>query len=237
MPPQECLTGIENLAGIAAHYFHTGPVDQAALPQRAGQHGLGRVDQPSGAVADDQQRWPQTAVTQVLQEAAPGVGALTPAGRQPDQDRLAHGGDAPRGQQRLGPGPGVHAKARAVQEQIVQLDIVEATLPPGVELGLDLLADPRNVDLDRVASAPSASASVCSTSRTLSPRTNPAITSDSNALVLVTPVPNSREAKRSLVPRSFGRCTVTGPVVVLIVVGQEPLRCPGWAWAAATARW
>jgi hypothetical protein len=46
------------------------------------------------------------------------------------------------------------------------------------------------------------------------------MTSDSNAFVLVTPVPNSREAKRSVAPRSLGRCTVTGPAVVLIVVGQ-----------------
>src|SRR5437588_3677313 len=48
-------------------------------------------------------------------------------------------------------------------------------------------------------------------SRVDSPRTNPAITSASSALVLVTPVPNSPEANRSVVARSFGRCTVTGP--------------------------
>ena len=41
-------------------------------------------------------------------------------------------------------------------------------------------------------------------SRVDSPRTNPAITSASSALVLVTPVPNSWEANRSVVPRSFG---------------------------------
>jgi hypothetical protein len=204
----------------ATHYFVPASVDQAALPQRAGQHGLCRVDQPPGAVADDQQRWAQTAVTQVLQEAAPGVGALAPAGRQPDQDRLAHGGDAPRGQHRLGPGAGVQAKARAVQEQIVQFDVVQATLRQASNSVLIASQTRETVDLERVASAPSASASVCSTSRTLSPRTNPAMTSDSNALVLVTPVPNRREAKRSLVPRSFGRCTVTGPVVVFTVVGQ-----------------
>jgi hypothetical protein len=34
------------------------------------------------------------------------------------------------------------------------------------------------------------------------------------------PGANSREAKRSVAPRSLGRCTVTGPAVVLIVVGQ-----------------
>ncbi len=37
-------------------------------------------------------------------------------------------------------------------------------------------------------------------------------------------LPSSREARASSVPRSFGRSMVTGPVVVLIVVGQWPLR-------------
>jgi hypothetical protein len=76
------------------------------------------------------------------------------------------------------------------------------------------------VDFDSAASAPSASARVASTSRTDRPRTNPAITSDSSAFVLVTPVPNSREANASVVPRSFGRATLTGPAVVFTVVGQ-----------------
>jgi hypothetical protein len=73
------------------------------------------------------------------------------------------------------------------------------------------------VDLDSAASVPNASARVASTSRTDRPRTNPAMTSDSNALVLVTCAPNSREANASVVPRSFGRATVTGPAVVLTV--------------------
>ena len=42
----------------------------------------------------------------------------------------------------------------------------------------------------------------------------------SSAWVLVTPVPNSRDANTSVVPRSFGRAKVTGPAVVLIVVSQ-----------------
>jgi hypothetical protein len=67
------------------------------------------------------------------------------------------------------------------------------------------------VDFDTAADSPSASTSAASTSRVDSPRTNPAITSDSSALVLVTPVPNSREANRSVLPRSFGRASVTGP--------------------------
>jgi hypothetical protein len=70
------------------------------------------------------------------------------------------------------------------------------------------------VDLDRAASGPSASASVPSTSRTLRPRTKEAITRVSSAWVRVMPVPNRREANFSVVPRSFGRAMVIGPLVV-----------------------
>ena len=61
------------------------------------------------------------------------------------------------------------------------------------------------VDLLNAASAPRASASVASASRVDNPRTNPAITNDSNAFDRVTPLPNSREQNGSDVPRSFGR--------------------------------
>jgi len=76
------------------------------------------------------------------------------------------------------------------------------------------------VDFDTVASTPRASVRVASASRTDRPRTNEAITNASSAFVRNTPVPNSCEANRSVVPRSFGRSSVTGPAVVLIVVGQ-----------------
>jgi len=62
------------------------------------------------------------------------------------------------------------------------------------------------------------------------------MTSDSNALVLLTPAPNSREANLSVVPRSLGRWTVTGPAVVLIVVGQNPFRLPTRASATRATR-
>src|SRR4029077_21123050 len=75
------------------------------------------------------------------------------------------------------------------------------------------------VDFDTAACSPRASVSAASTSRVDSPRTNPAITSDSSALVLVTCLPNSCEANSSVVPRSLGRASVTGPAVVLTVVG------------------
>ncbi|HLI43488.1 MAG TPA: hypothetical protein VKU92_03350 [Acidimicrobiales bacterium] len=42
-------------------------------------------------------------------------------------------------------------------------------------------------------------------------------------------MPSSREANASSVPRSFGRSMVTGPAVVLIVVGQCQLRLPALA--------
>jgi hypothetical protein len=76
------------------------------------------------------------------------------------------------------------------------------------------------VDLEIAAWSPSASARVASTSRTDRPRTNEAITSDSRALVLVTWLPNRREANASVVPRSFGRASVTGPAVVLTVASR-----------------
>jgi hypothetical protein len=53
---------------------------------------------------------------------------------------------------------------------------------------------------------------------------------------LVTPLPNNWEAKRSVVPRTFGRCSVTGPAVVFTVVGQYPLRIPARASSQPAAR-
>ncbi len=75
------------------------------------------------------------------------------------------------------------------------------------------------VDFDTVDSGPRASARDASTSRTDRPRTKPAMTRDSRALVRVTPVPSSREAKVTSVPRVFGRCRVTSPAVVLMLSG------------------
>jgi len=75
------------------------------------------------------------------------------------------------------------------------------------------------VDLDTVESGPRASARDASTSRTDKPRTNPAMTSDSSALVRVTPMPSRRDANASALPRTFGRCRVTSPAVDLIDTG------------------
>jgi len=92
------------------------------------------------------------------------------------------------------------------------------------------------VDLEIAAWSPSASARAASTSRTDRPRTNEAITSDSSALVFVTYDPNSRDANASVVPRSFGRASCTGPAVVFTVTSRYPFREPGRASSQAAAR-
>ena len=92
------------------------------------------------------------------------------------------------------------------------------------------------VDFDSAASGPSTSARAASMSRSDRPRTQPEMTSDSSALVRVTPAPNSREQNASSVPRSFGRCSSTGPIVVFTAAGGcQPLREPGRA--SSVRRW
>jgi hypothetical protein len=117
-------------------------VDQTPLAQRAGEAGLGGVDQAAGTIGDDQQRRAQPATLEFLQEVAPGVGGLAAARGEPEEHRLALGGDAPRSQHRLRPGAGVHLAAGAVEEQVVQLDLVQTPGRPAVELVLDRLTDP-----------------------------------------------------------------------------------------------
>jgi hypothetical protein len=79
-------------------------------------------------------------------------------------------------------------------------------------------------------------ASAASTSRTDRLRTNDAITSVSSAFVLVTCDPNSRDANASLMPRSFGLASCTGPAVVFTVTSRYPFRDPGRASSQAAAR-
>src|SRR5512132_1787731 len=60
---------------------------------------------------------------------------------QAQEHRLAGGGDAPRDQDRLGRGARVHLEERPVGKQVVELDLGQVVGLPGVELGLDRLAD------------------------------------------------------------------------------------------------
>jgi hypothetical protein len=119
-----------------------GSVDQTPLAQRAGEAGLGGVDQAAGTIGDDQQGRAQPAVLEFLEEVAPGVGGLAGARGEPEEHRLALGGDAPGSQHRLRPGAAVHLEAGAVQEQVVQLDLVQTPGRPAVELVFDRLTDP-----------------------------------------------------------------------------------------------
>src|SRR5919202_3859246 len=211
-------------------------MNEASLAQRGAHGAFGRADQTGRAVGDDQQRAVQPALAEVGEEVRPGVVRLGRRGGQADEHRLAGGVDPPGGEHRLGSRVRVVAEVRAVQEQVVQPDLVESTRLPGLELLRDLRTEPRH----RRPRHPSVRAEPLDqrrhTSRVDSPRTNPAITNASTALVRVTPVPNSCEANASVVPRSFGRCNVTGPAVVFTVTGAYPLRIPARASSLSAAR-
>jgi hypothetical protein len=76
-----------------------------------------------------------------------------------------------------------------------------------------------------VAWSPKTSASIASTSRSDSPRTQQEITRVSSALVRLTPCPNRRSQRAAWAWRSLGRCSSTGPSEVLRVRGGcQPLR-------------
>jgi len=60
---------------------------------------------------------------------------------------------------------------------------------------------------------------------------------DSSALVLVTWLPNRREAKASLAPRSLGRACSTGPAVVFDRYLPVPVAGAGPGIGQAAARW
>jgi hypothetical protein len=127
---------------MAADYFQTGAVDQAALPQTAREGAVERAHQPGRAVADPQQRRAQPAGDQAGEEVVPRVGGLRAGWAEPDEDRLAVGIDSPGGQDRLGRRAGVHLEVAGVQEQVVQADARQVAGLPGSELVADALADP-----------------------------------------------------------------------------------------------
>jgi hypothetical protein len=144
---------------MAAHYFHTGPVDQTALPQRGRPELLDRAGQPGGAVGDDQQRRAKPAGDQVAPEPQAGVGGLGVGAIQAEQDRL-------------GPGAVVVAEVGAVHEHVQRVEADQRAGPPRGELALNGLADPadRRARQGRLR-AERPWARLASTSRVDSPRT------------------------------------------------------------------
>jgi hypothetical protein len=107
------------------------------LAQCGGENLLDRGDQPASAVGDHQQRTCQPAAGQVGQEISPGVGGFPRPWCQTDEHGFAFGGDAPRGQHRLGWRARVHPEERGVQEQVIEHDVVQASLCPCLVFGFD----------------------------------------------------------------------------------------------------
>ena len=149
----------------------------------------------------------------------PAVVALGGAGAEADEDLPALSSDAPRAKDRLALRGTVVLEEAGVTEQVVELVLGQAPLLPELELVDRHLADPAHSRLRERRLLAQRLPNVASTSRVESPRTKLAITSDSSALVLVTPSPSSREANGSGFPRSFGRSRVIGPEVVFTVTG------------------
>jgi hypothetical protein len=130
----------------------------------------------------------------------------------------------------------VHLEVAAIQEQVVEPYRAEIAVPPGLELLTDPLADAADRRLRQRRLRPEDLGQGGSMSRSDRPRTQPEMTSDSSALVRVTPAPNSREQNAWSVPRSLGRCSSTGPIVVATAAGGcQPLREPGRPWSVR--RW
>ena len=117
-------------------------VDETTLTQAVGEDELDRGDETGSAVGDHQQRMAQTASDHAVEEAGPGVGGLRRPRLQAHQHGTTFGGHTPRGQHRLGPGAVVIAEMAAVQEQVLEVDVGQLPVLPGVELGLDRLAHP-----------------------------------------------------------------------------------------------
>jgi hypothetical protein len=117
---------------------------------------------------------------------------------------LALRGEPPGAEHGLGPGHLVVAEVGGVEEEHVELHRREVPDPPGVELLLDLGADPGDGGAGDPGLGSQASSSASSTSRTENPRTKDEMTRASRAFERVTPTPRSLEAKASAVPRSLG---------------------------------
>jgi len=194
-----------------------GPVDQAPLAATGREDELHGADQPSAAVGDDQGRGPQASGDHALEEGPPGVDGLGGTRLDGQQHRSAVAGHAPGDQHRLRPGAGVHLEVAAVQEQVLQLYLGQVPGGEDVELGPDRLAYPadRRLRHGRLGAQRLGDGRFHVANRQAPDE--PGDHQDSKALVLVTPLPNRRDANGTVVPRSLGRRSVTGPAVVLTV--------------------
>ena len=118
----------------------------------------------------------------------------------------------------------MHAEVGSVQEQVLQRDVRQIPIFQASKSTLMASQTRLTVDLDRAASAPAASARLHVTHR----QTPHEPGDGSPRRWCGTPRHlTAGRANASSVPRSLGRSIVTAPEVVLMVVGQCPLRLPG----------
>ena len=114
---------------------------QAALPGRAREADLDRLDDPRGAVAHHQQRVAEPARPHVLEERRDRLGVLLRAGHQVEEHLAAVEGEAPGGQDRLAPLTGADPLGDPVDEQIRDVVLGEIAALEGLIVLPELLAD------------------------------------------------------------------------------------------------
>jgi hypothetical protein len=117
-------------------------VHGAVLAVRGGPALLDGLDQPGGAVGDDQHRRAEPAGDQIAPERQPVLVGLAHPEHHRQQDALAGLAEAPRDQDPLLGPVAANGEKDRIQEQRGQVDVVEIAAPELLEALAQLLADP-----------------------------------------------------------------------------------------------
>jgi hypothetical protein len=219
--PDPLALGFGELGQQVAHSVHS-----AVLTIAIGPAVLDRLDQPRGAVGDDQHRRAQAAGDQIAAERLPVLIGLAHPQHHRQQHAFAGVGKAPGDQHALLRAARPHGQERRIEEQRDEPDLVEIA-------ALKRWKRSRSSEQIRAALAfetlPSpASSHSDSTSRIDSPRTNAPITNAFNGSVRNSFVPrgNSRETNGAAASRTCGISTDSSPSAVCSVRARNPLRMP-----------
>jgi hypothetical protein len=144
-------------------------VHRAALDRHAVPDGGDRLLEPRRAVDDEELRPPQPALDEIVEDRAPGLGALAAHALDREQHLLAVGAHADDDQQRdrgrLAVEP--HAHHRAVEDQPHDRLLGQRAGVPGIPVALHLAPDPADVSLP--TAPPNSAASARRTRRVLVP--------------------------------------------------------------------
>jgi hypothetical protein len=124
-------------------------VDPAALPGRAGQHGVDRVGQPAVGVGDDQLDPVQAAVAQTAQEVGPEHLVLAVTDVDPEHLPAPVGRDAGGDDDGPGDDPPVDPclAVGGIEEHVGKRLLLQRAGPPGGDLAVELRADPGDLAL------------------------------------------------------------------------------------------